>query len=61
MITYGYDRFTQQFYVSLCNTAVSMLCLFELSCILHTGNLLLFTVRDYFFSSGRKAFSDFTS
>jgi len=37
-----------------CNTAVPMLFLFELSCILHIGTLLLFMVRDYFFS-------DFTS
>jgi len=47
-----------RFYVSLRNTALPMLFLFELSCILpekdfnirlHTGVLLLFMVRDYFF------------
>jgi len=47
MIKYGYDRFTQLFYLSLCR--VPILFLFELSCILHIGTLLLFTVRDYFF------------
>jgi len=36
-------------YHCVCNTAVPVLFLFELSCILHTGALLLFTVRDYFF------------
>jgi len=40
---------TQRFYLSLRNTAVPMLFLFELSCILHIGTLLLFMVRDYFF------------
>jgi len=30
------------------HTAVPMLLLFELSCILHIGKLLLFPVRDYF-------------
>jgi len=48
MIKQGYDRFTQRFCLSLRNTAV-MLFLFELSCILHIGKLLLFMVRDYFF------------
>jgi len=46
MIKHGYDRFTQWFYLSLCNTRVPMLFLFELSCILHIGMLLLFTVKD---------------
>jgi len=49
MIKHGYDRFTQRLYLLLRNTAVPMLFLFELLCILHIGTLLLFTVRDYFF------------
>jgi len=48
---------------SMYHCAPLQLCLFELSCILvlHIGTMLLITVRDYFFSSGRTAFSDFTS
>jgi len=48
MMKHGYD---QRFCLLLCNTAVPMLCLFELSCILHTGVSLRFTVRDYFFQA----------
>jgi len=49
MIKHAYDRFTQWLYLLMRNTAVPMLCLFELSCILHIGTLLLGMVRDYFF------------
>jgi len=44
-----HDHFTQRFYLSLRNTAVPMLFLFEISYLLHIGTLLLFTVRDYLF------------
>jgi len=47
MIKHIYDNFTQRFYLSLRNTA--FLFLFELSCMLHIGTLLLVTVRANFF------------
>jgi len=60
MTKHGYYRFTQMFYLSLSNTGVHMLFLFELSCILHIRTLLQ-AYYIYIFYSGRKAFSDFTS
>jgi len=51
MIKHGYDRFTQRFYLSLCNTAVPMLFLYELSCILYytLEHCCSLRLGDYFF------------
>jgi len=60
MIKHGYDRLTKRF-IYHCATLQFLLFLFELMHITHWNVVAVHGQGLFFFSSERKAFSDFTS